>query len=276
MQATWWTNRLKNSLRKRYAKKPNAIKKVNAGAVGLADARESGWYKKDTGELIEGFQIVADDTLLDVGCGDGPASRFAAGCGAEIICADIEAEKVEQVKAKLAKSRARAYRGLVTDSNPIPLEDNSVSKIVAMEVMEHVPDTQRFLSELVRVGQPGAQYLITVPDPVAESIQKKVAPPAYWASPNHLHVFQREELDDLIRGAGLTIERRTRYSFYWSMWWVMFWAADQEFGEPEAPLLANWTATWYELMQSEKGEAVRNALDDFMPKSQVIVARKAA
>ena len=270
------TNKFKNSFRNRKDRKAHSTKRVSAGQVGLADARESGWYKKDTGELIEGFKIIAEDTLLDVGCGDGPASRFAAGCGAEIICADIEAEKVEKVKKKLSKSRARSFRGLVTDSNPIPLEDESVSKVVAMEVMEHVPDTQRFLSELVRVGKPNAQYLITVPDPVAESIQKKVAPPAYWATPNHLHVFERETLDELIRGAGLTIERRTRYSFYWSMWWVMFWAADQEFGEPESPLLANWTATWHQLMSTEKGDAVREALDDFMPKSQVIIARKAA
>ena len=251
-------------------------KKPTAGQCGLADARESGWYKKKTGELIEGFKILAEDTLLDVGCGDGPASRFAAGCGAEVIAADIDEDKIETVKQKLRKSKARAYQGIVTDSNPIPLADQSVTKVVAMEVMEHVPDPAQFLSELVRVGKDDAQYLITVPDPVAEKVQQKVAPPAYWATPNHLHIFEREELDELIQNAGLKIERRTRYSFYWSVWWILFWAADQEFGEPEAPLLANWTATWTELMASKNGKHVRDALDDHMPKSQVILARKVA
>jgi 2-polyprenyl-3-methyl-5-hydroxy-6-metoxy-1,4-benzoquinol methylase len=251
-------------------------KSVNAGQCGLLDARQSGWYRKNSGELIEGFQIVSDDTLLDVGCGDGPASRFAAGCGAAVIAADIDSEKIDIVRRKLQKSKARSFEGIVTDSSPIPMADETVTKVVAMEVMEHVPDPANFLSELVRVGQPNAQYLITVPDPVAENIQQKIAPPAYWASPNHLHIFRRDELDQLIQDAGLQIERRTRYSFYWSMWWIFFWAADQEFGEPEAPLLANWTATWHELISSNKGEHVREALDDFMPKSQVIVARKVA
>jgi ubiquinone/menaquinone biosynthesis C-methylase UbiE len=266
---SWLTNTMKKSA----AFEP---KKASAGDCGLLDARQSGWYRKKSGELIEGFRIVSEDTLLDVGCGDGPASRFAAGCGADIIAADIDADKIESVMQKLKKSKARSFQGIVTDSNPLPIDDQSVSKVVAMEVMEHVPDPPKFLSELVRVGKPDAQYLITVPDPVAESIQKEIAPPAYWSTPNHLHIFQRNELDQLIQDAGLEIERRTRYSFYWSMWWIFFWAADQEFGEPEAPLLANWTATWHELLNSPKGQHVRKALDDFMPKSQVIVARKAA
>ena len=250
-------------------------KPIDFERCSLLDARRNGWYQKKSGELIEGFCVAQHDTFLDVGCGDGPASKFAAGCGAEVIAADIDPDKVAIVEEKL-QSKARRFRGIVTDSNPLPLEAESATKIVAMEVMEHVPEPKQFLAELVRVGKSDAQYLITVPDPVAETIQKDIAPPAYWSAPNHLHVFQREELDELIRDAGLTIERRTRYGFYWSMWWILFWAAEQEFGEPESPLLANWTATWHQLMTSSKGDQVREALDDFMPKSQVIVARKAA
>ncbi len=251
-------------------------KSVDSERCSLLDARRNGWYRKNSGELIEGFCVHSEDTFLDVGCGDGPASRFAAGCGANVIAADIDPDKVAVVEAKLRKTRARSFQGVVTDSNPLPIDDQTASKVVAMEVMEHVPDPPQFLRELVRVGRSNAQYLITVPDPVAESIQKDLAPPAYWSAPNHLHVFQREELDVLIRDAGLVIERRTRYGFYWSMWWILFWAAEQEFGEPETPLLANWTATWHELISSSKGDHVRQALDDFMPKSQVIIARKAA
>jgi SAM-dependent methyltransferase len=263
-------------LLKRFKKFRAKSKPIDVERCSLLDARRNGWYRKKSGELIEGFHVVSDDTFLDVGCGDGPASRFAAGCGAEVIAADIDPDKVAIVEERLHQSKVRRFRGIVTDSNPLPIAAETATKIVAMEVMEHVPDPPQFLAELVRVGRTDAQYLITVPDPVAETIQKDIAPPAYWSAPNHLHVFQREELDDLIRDAGLIIERRTRYGFYWSMWWILFWAAEQEFGEPEAPLLANWTATWHQLMTSAKGDHVRQALDDFMPKSQVIVARKAA
>jgi hypothetical protein len=56
----------------------------------------------------------------------------------------------------------------------------------------------------------------------------------------------------------------------------LFWAADQEFGAPEAPVLASWSQTWQALIQTRKGDEIRRTLDEFMPKSQVIVARKAA
>lgn len=55
-----------------------------------------------------------------------------------------------------------------------------------------------------------------------------------------------------------------------------FWGVEQKVGEPEEPVLANWTATWNELLKSPKGNSVRNALDEFMPKSQYVIARKAA
>ena len=49
-------------------------------------------------------------------------------------------------------------------------------------------------------------YLLTVPDPVGESLQKKLAPDLYWRTPNHLRVFERDEFDRLVIEAGLTIE----------------------------------------------------------------------
>ena len=49
------------------------------------DARQSGWFLKEKGQLCNGFQIGAEDTLIDVGCGGGGASDFAAACGAEVI-----------------------------------------------------------------------------------------------------------------------------------------------------------------------------------------------
>jgi len=243
---------------------------------GLQDAKENGWFQRETGELITGFQILAEDTVLDVGCGDGGNSMFAAGQGAEVIAVDILDDAVERVDRRLADSPARAHQAIVSDSNPLPLEDNTASCVMAMEVLEHVDDPAQFLSELVRVGKPEARYLITVPDPMAENVQKRIAAPTYWERPNHLRIFGRDELDQVVSEAGLTIESRGYRSFFWAMWWILFWAGEGGFNAPENALLANWTATWHELLKSPKGQDVRKALDEFMPKSQYVIARKAA
>ncbi|MCA9120098.1 MAG: class I SAM-dependent methyltransferase [Planctomycetaceae bacterium] len=256
--------------------KPPLKGRINGKNCGLEDAKMNGWFQQETGDLITGFRIGAEDTVLDVGCGDGGACIFAANQGAEVIAVDILDEAIQRVDRRLANSKARAHRAIVSDANPLPLEDNTATCVMAMEVLEHVDDPAQFLSELVRVGKPQARYLITVPDPVAENVQKRLATPSYWSKPNHLRIFGREELDQAVSEAGLMIESRGYKSFFWAMWWILFWGVEQKVGEPEEPVLANWTATWNELLKSPKGNSVRNALDEFMPKSQYVIARKAA
>jgi SAM-dependent methyltransferase len=229
---------------------------------------------RESRELFKGFPISAEDIVLDVGCGDGNYIKFCASLGAEVIFADIDENKVNAVSQKLEGIGDRAARPLVSDGNPLPLSNETATKIVAMEVMEHVDDPEVFLRELVRVGRRGAQYLITVPDPIGETLQKSLAPPEYFSKPNHIRIIQREELDALVQGAGLVLEHKTYYGFYWCLWWLMFWTADGDLDRPPPPLLKSWGETWHLLLKSEQGAHVKRVLDDFMPKSQVVIARK--
>src|SRR5690554_7817993 len=89
----------------------------------LLETHLSGCFKHQTGDLFTGFVIKAEDSVLDIGCGDGPFAHFCASQGAEIFFADIDESKVAAVAAQLASSAARAVHPLVTDANPIPLED---------------------------------------------------------------------------------------------------------------------------------------------------------
>jgi SAM-dependent methyltransferase len=180
----------------------------------------------------------------------------------------------------LRLSRARAFSTIVSDSNPLPLADGIASKVLCMEVIEHVEDPRRLLVELVRVGRLGAQYLISAPDPFSESVQRMVAPACYWEAPHHLRVFQRAQLDALVREAGLVIENRPAHFFYWFMWWILFWGrgGTYQFGEPEnkAVVLHHWNKTWCALLSNANGRRVAKALNGLMPKSNVLVAHKAA
>ena len=247
---------------------------VSAGPVGYQDAMNNGWFNHHTGELAVGFPISADDVLVDVGCGDGGLSYFAGQMGATIIGTDIDAKCVESARRMLAKTKAKSFTGIVSDSNPLPMQNGTCTRVICSEVLEHVPDPAKFLQELIRVAAPGALFLLAVPDPASEAVQKDLAPPSYWESPNHLRVFETGQFDALIMQAGLTIEQRVQKSFFWSMWWTLFWAADQQFGEAEKPILQHWSETWNALMQCESGLQVSKRLDLVMPKSQVIVARK--
>lgn len=243
--------------------------------VGLIDMSFSGWLRNETGELLEGFTIGADDSVLDIGCGSGGYTLFCGRQGAEIFVADINQDNIDIAVARLRETKARAVHPLVTDGDPIPLPDERLSKVIAMEVLEHVDDPAKFMRELVRVGRPGAQYLLAVPDAAGEHAQKNFAAASYFQKPNHIHIFEREQFDRLIEDAGLIIERRVNYGFYRTLWMYFFWASAQpNLSAPWHPLIEQWDKVWSMLLSLPQGGQVKKALDEVLPKSQVIIARK--
>jgi SAM-dependent methyltransferase len=244
--------------------------------VRSLDAEDYGWYNWRTGEILAGFPVGGDDVLVDVGCGDGPSVLFSAERGAEVYAVDIDPKAIDTVRQRLGGyTLARPCHTIVSDANPLPLPDGLATRVVCQEVMEHVDDPPQFIRELVRIGKPGAKYLLTVPDPSSEALQQRLAPECYWRKPNHLRIFGRDEFDALVRGAGLTIDWKGHYSFYWSMWWALFWAGKGvPFGTSGTPVLKYWNKTWAALMAAPGGAHVRQALNDHMPKSQIIIAHK--
>jgi SAM-dependent methyltransferase len=268
---------------------PAPLPAVDSRDCGLVDAVMRGWYQNDSGELLRGFVLGPEDTVLDFGCGEGGAALFAARQGSTVIFADVEADKITALEARMQHTGARACRGIVcgdlSAGARLPLADASVNRIIAMEVLEHVPDPARVMAELVRIAAPGAQFLVSVPDPAGERIQQAVAPAAHFQPPNHIHIFERADFTRLIEAAGLHIEQRHHSGFYWSLWMGLYWAtqpaahADHHatrdtIAPPYPPLLDQWAATWHTLLDTPQGTALQTALDDLMPKSQTLIARK--
>ena len=243
--------------------------------VGLMSAMHEGWYQS-SGHLYHDFHISPDDVVVDVGCGDAGNLMFCAKQGASIIAADINAEKVNAAVARIKETAARCVRGVAGNSNPLLIDSMTASKVICTEVIEHVDDPAQFLSELVRIGQSGAQYLLTVPDAVGEYIQKNSgAAPSYFEHPNHIRIIERDEFAHMVQAAGLTIERHDFYGAYWTVWMSFFWLCGVDLFQPKDELLLSWAQTWHLLLEQPNSAAVLHQLNQVMPKSQIIVARKA-
>lgn len=266
-------SRLKRALKPTPDNPMEPVQPAPALDITMHDAVLSGWFQ-ESGELFSGFMIQPQDSVLDVGCGDGGFIGYCANRGAEVTFVDIDADKIKANTEHLQTSPARGICGLVSDARPLPLPDNRFDKVICTEVMEHVDDPAAFLAELVRVGKPGAQYLLSVPDPASESLQQQLAPQLYFEKPHHIRIFTREDFGSLVSESGLIIENETTYGFFWTMFWAFFWTCDQDLSEPWHPLLQHWGHTWETMLTMRDGVRIKEALDRALPKSQVIIARK--
>lgn len=90
--------------------------------------------------------------VLEVGCGEGMTGAAVASFGHEVVLLDME-----DWRDARATSLAFTTRDLAA---PLDYPDGSFDLVFSYNVMEHVPDPDFVLGELVRVTRPGgAVYL---------------------------------------------------------------------------------------------------------------------
>jgi SAM-dependent methyltransferase len=103
--------------------------------------------------------VRSGDRALDLGCGEGTLTAELAAAGATVIGAEVAPAAVERARALHPSLEFR----LIPIDGPLPFEDSAFDLVWSSEVIEHVPDTGSWLSEVRRVMAPGGRLLLTTP-----------------------------------------------------------------------------------------------------------------
>lgn len=96
--------------------------------------------------------------VLDVGCGDGVLSLMMAEKGAEVVGVDLSVPNIKAAKKYAGKIRASFLTG---DVENLPFDNDSFDLVVSSHVLEHLPDFDRGLREVMRVTKKRA--IIAIP-----------------------------------------------------------------------------------------------------------------
>jgi SAM-dependent methyltransferase len=139
-------------------------------------------------------ELSPGDRVLDLGCGDGTFTALAAAEGVGAVGAEV---------AEAALARARAAHPsldfrLVPFDGPLPFADGRFTLVWASEVIEHVADTARWLSEVRRVLVPAGRLLVTTP---AHGRLRLLIGGIERHSPplgDHLHLYSKASLGRLL------------------------------------------------------------------------------
>jgi SAM-dependent methyltransferase len=105
------------------------------------------------------IEALAVGRLLDIGCARGDWAVHWQKRGWKAAGIDVNRQNV-------ASARDASIDAHVCDlnSDPIPFPDSSFDLIFAGEVIEHLVDTDGFLSEVSRCCKPGGNVVLTTPN----------------------------------------------------------------------------------------------------------------
>lgn len=141
------------------------------------------------------------ERVLDLGCGDGWMTAELARGGHPVIGVEIAQAALDRARARDPALDLR----LAPLDGPLPLEDNSVDVVWASEVIEHVADTARWLSEARRVLVPGGRLLVTTPN--HSRLRLLVGGIERYSEPlgDHLHLYTARSLRETLADLGFTV-----------------------------------------------------------------------
>jgi ubiquinone/menaquinone biosynthesis C-methylase UbiE len=138
--------------------------------------------------------IAAGDRVLDLGCGAGNLVADLQRAAASVVGVDV---------AEAALRRARARHPEITFlraeiDGELPLEDNAFDVVWSSEVIEHVADTARWMSEVRRVLRPGGRLLLTTPS--HGRLKLAIGGLERYSEPlgDHLHLYTARSLRELL------------------------------------------------------------------------------
>ncbi len=99
--------------------------------------------------------------VLDDGCGEGALSFLLAMKGASVIGCDISRSNIEVCNILESKNESLDMTFLTADAEELPFPDNSFDIVVSSHVLEHLPDFDKGLQEIMRVSKKRA--IIAIP-----------------------------------------------------------------------------------------------------------------
>lgn len=172
--------------------------------------------------------VLPGDRLLDMGCGAGRHAFEAARRGAHVVALDTDRSELDQVTAVFAAmaeageipdgASAMAVSG---DATCLPFADESFDKVIAAEVLEHVPGDQAAMNEIARVLRPGGIAAVTVPAWLPERVCWALSDEYHEVPGGHVRIFTRAELVAKLERAGLRVTgSHHAHGLHSPFWWL--------------------------------------------------------
>lgn len=93
------------------------------------------------------LEIKPTDLILDVGCGDGSVTKHFAPHAGYTIGVDVSMRLLGEARSKFRSTNVSLVLG---EATKLPFQLSCFDKIVALEVLEHLPNPKLCIKEVDR------------------------------------------------------------------------------------------------------------------------------
>lgn len=263
------------------------------------------------------LDVRAGHRVLDLGCGLGRHTFEALRRGADVVACDLGRAEVTAVRDTLAalaaealdkdtdgdapepgtetagamdepKSEKSAEPGVAArtvmgatvqgDGTGLPFGDAVFDRVIASEVLEHVPDDSAACAELARVLKPGGRLAATVPawwpEKICWMLSSDYHAPA--AEGGHVRIYRKPRLRRRLAAAGLAPGRSHRaHALHSPYWWLRCAVGpNRAVGDNRSVRAYHRLLEWDIVKRPRLTRAVEWALNPVLGKSLVLYAAK--
>ncbi|HSL60336.1 MAG TPA: class I SAM-dependent methyltransferase [Desulfotignum sp.] len=174
------------------------------------------------------LNIRPKDRILDMGCGEG--RHMVSACKQpDTVCvgADFMYDNLVATRNKLLFHKAiddlacTRFDVSCMDVTRLPFRDNCFDAVICSEVLEHIPDDDQAVSELVRILKPGRILAASVPRFLPEKICWLLSDTYRNADMGHVRIFRKKRLIEKIAAHQMIfLGSHFAHSLHTPYWWL--------------------------------------------------------
>jgi len=118
--------------------------------------------------LYDTYNSIKENTTLinylDVGCGYGINSSIFGRFFSNTFCLDINTKNLEECKKHNNLKATKNISFIRGDAQSLPFDDEIFDLVTAFSLIEHVPNKELMISEMLRVLKPNGELLLQFPN----------------------------------------------------------------------------------------------------------------
>ncbi|MCM3887040.1 class I SAM-dependent methyltransferase [Frankia sp. R82] len=227
------------------------------------------------------FPVSAGTRLLDLGCGGGRHTFEAFRRGAEVIALDYSFTDVRDVQAMLGamalegqappSGRSAVVRG---DALALPFADDTFDRVIAAEILEHLPADTAAMAEIARVVRPGGWIAVTVPNRFPERVCWSLSSAYHTVPGGHVRIYRRHQLREQLVAVGLEpVDTHFAHALHSPYWWLRCLVGVHDDDHP-ATRLYHRMLVWDMMRRPRVTRITERVLNPVLGKSIVLYLRK--